>query len=58
MINRLTLVLVLFAIALSSTIIALGFQRYFGRLPLLTLLGQIIAALGAVAFAFKLRGRH
>lgn len=58
LLNRGTIVLILFAIALASTIIALVLQSYFGRLPFLALLGQILATVGAAVFALKLTGRH
>ena len=58
LLNRFTIVLVLFAIALASTIIALALQSYFGRLPFLALLGQILATVGAAAFAIKLSRGH
>lgn len=58
LLNRLTIVLVLLAIALGSTIIALASRPYFGRLPFLALLGQILATGGAAAFALNLRDRH
>jgi hypothetical protein len=41
------------AISLASTVIALGLQSYFGRPPFLVLLGQVLAAIGATAFALK-----
>jgi hypothetical protein len=47
------------AIALGSTVIALALEAYLGRMPLLALLGQALAALGAAGYALWLvrRGR-
>jgi len=49
---------VLVIIALAATVIALSLQMYFGRLPLLALLGHLLAAFGATGFALCRRGRH
>jgi hypothetical protein len=45
-------------IALAATVIALSLQMYFGRLPLLVLLGQLISAFGAAGFALWLKNRN
>jgi hypothetical protein len=46
---------VLVLIALASTVIALALQRLFGPLPMLIVLGQLLAATGAAGFAIWLR---
>lgn len=45
---------VLVIIALAATVVALSLQMYFGRLPLLALLGQLLAVFGAAGFALWL----
>lgn len=49
---------VLAIIALAATAVTLGLQTYFGRLPLLALLGQAMAATGAAGFALWLKRRR
>jgi hypothetical protein len=57
--GTLLLVLGLLAvIALAATVIALSFQRYYGRLPMLVFLGQVLAAIGAAAFALWLKRKR
>jgi hypothetical protein len=58
--NRLiTAIGIVIAISLASTVIALSLQSYLGRLPFLALLGQVLAAIGATAFALNgQRGRQ
>jgi hypothetical protein len=53
----LSILAVLTAIALASTVTALVLQTYFGRLPVLVILGQVLAAGGAAAFAIWLQKR-
>lgn len=43
----------LVAISLGSTVIALALQSYFGRLPILVLLGQALAVIAAAVFALR-----
>jgi hypothetical protein len=45
---------ILAAVALTSTIIAISLHAYFGRTPLLALVGQILAAIGAGGYALWL----
>jgi len=45
---------ILAAVALSSTVITLLLQAYFGRTPLLALVGQILAAIGSSGYALWL----
>jgi hypothetical protein len=45
---------ILAAVALSSTIVALLLQTYFGRTPVLALVGQILAAIGSSGYALWL----
>jgi len=49
---------VLVIIALAATVVALSLQMYFGRLPLLALLGQLLAVFGAAGFALWLNNRR
>lgn len=49
-----TVIGVLIAISLASTVTALALQSYFGRLPSLALLGPVLAAIGAAIFAIVL----
>jgi len=49
---------VLAVVALAATVIALALQTYFGRLPVLALFGQVLAAAGAAAYALWLNGRR
>jgi hypothetical protein len=43
------------AIALAASITALALQTFFGRLPVLALVGQLLAAFGAAGFALSIR---
>jgi hypothetical protein len=45
---------ILAAVALSSTVMTLLLQAYFGRTPLVALVGQILAAIGAGGYALWL----
>jgi hypothetical protein len=38
-------------IALASMVVALALQTFFGRMPVLALLGQLLAVLGAAGLA-------
>jgi hypothetical protein len=49
---------VLTLVALAATVIVLALQTYFGRLPVLALFGQVLAATGAAAYALWLNGRR
>jgi hypothetical protein len=49
---------VLAVVALAATVIVLALQTYFGRLPVLALFGQVLAATGAAAYALWLNGRR
>ena len=52
--NVLQMIGILAVVALAATVIALGLQRYFGRLPVLVLFGQLLAVTGAAAYALWL----
>jgi hypothetical protein len=52
--NALQMIGVLAVVALAATVVALGLQRYFGRLPVLVLFGQVLAVTGAAAYALWL----
>lgn len=43
------------AIALAASVAALLLQTFFGRLPVLVLVGQLLAAFGAAGFALSIR---
>jgi hypothetical protein len=43
------------AIVLAASLMALALQTFFGRLPLLALVGQLLAAFGAAGFALSIR---
>ncbi len=47
--------MVLVAIALASTVLALALQTYFGRRWPVVTAGQVMAAAGAVAYSIWLR---
>ena len=56
--RRLQVMAILAVIALGATVASLSLQTYFGRLPLLILFGQILAATGAAAFALWVEKRQ
>jgi hypothetical protein len=43
------------AIALAASVTALVLQTFFGRPPVLALVGQLLAAFGAAVFAVSIR---
>jgi hypothetical protein len=46
------------AIALSTSVTVFALQTFFGRLPVLALVGQLLAAFGAAGFALSIRHRR
>lgn len=50
-------ILLIAIISLASTAVALALQTYFGRLLWLVILGQVLAATGALAIALSLKRR-